>query len=260
MVSVVQELQLSLGFRMTHSQMNRHERRAAKAKSKSVKIDRVVAIHESGHAVARYLTAGDLGFTPDEAISYIDVAPYTPQGTSIEGTRCFLSQATTFGPIMSKELQDVATREFAKRSSGSNLGMQDVAEALAKARAEGADVPGWLRARLLINVFGAAAEARYSDKTFEDVFESYENEGDVRDTVQHCGMAGVTGEAMHLAIHNAKTRAMSLIEQPQVWSAVTTLADKLPSTGRLDGKKVAAIISAAMEAYGPAASAKTSQS
>ena len=53
--------------------MNRHQKRAAKAKAKSTEIKRVVAIHEAGHAVARYLTAEDFGCTTDDAISSIDI-------------------------------------------------------------------------------------------------------------------------------------------------------------------------------------------
>jgi hypothetical protein len=53
-----------------------------------VKIDRVVAIHEAGHAIARYPTADDLGYTTDTAISYIDVAepPDEPRSERPTGT------------------------------------------------------------------------------------------------------------------------------------------------------------------------------
>ena len=51
--------------------MNRHQRRAAKASGNASTIDPVVAIHEAGHAVARILTAPDLGFSPECAITYI---------------------------------------------------------------------------------------------------------------------------------------------------------------------------------------------
>src|SRR5205823_7055448 len=64
--------------------MDRHERRAAKVATRSAKIDLVVAVHEAGHAVARFLTAGDLGFSADDAISYIEMAPDSAVTKSID--------------------------------------------------------------------------------------------------------------------------------------------------------------------------------
>jgi hypothetical protein len=48
--------------------MNRRRRRAAKAKGSIGKLDRVVAIHEAGHAVARVLVAADFGWSPEETV------------------------------------------------------------------------------------------------------------------------------------------------------------------------------------------------
>src|SRR5438067_9965781 len=82
--------------------MNRHERRAAKVAVRSAKIDRVVAIHEAGHAVARFLTAADLGFSVDAAISYIEIAPDSAVTKSIDKRMIFRMQAATFGPMLSR--------------------------------------------------------------------------------------------------------------------------------------------------------------
>jgi oligoendopeptidase F len=46
--------------------MNRH---------KANGLDRVAAVHEAGHAMARYLSADAMGFRADEAIDYIEIAP-----------------------------------------------------------------------------------------------------------------------------------------------------------------------------------------
>ncbi len=54
---------------MTH--MNRSQRRAAGAKGRVGKLDRVVAVHEAGHAVARILVADDFGLPPEKMISDI---------------------------------------------------------------------------------------------------------------------------------------------------------------------------------------------
>jgi hypothetical protein len=229
--------------------MNRHERQKLKKDKSTKMIDRVVAIHEAGHAVARYITAQDLGCTTDKSISYIDLAPYVPAGGSIDGTRKFFTQATTYGPMLSEELQQTVKRELANIPSGGVATLQDVAEAIAKARSEGADVSKWLRSKLLITVFGSAAEAMFSGKTPDETWNSYENECDCKDAVRECFLAGITesGEIEGL-VEEAKTRAIHLIANAQVSHAVRSLADKLPATGRFDGKKAAAIIRAAMEA------------
>jgi hypothetical protein len=223
--------------------MKRHQSRAPKAEAKSAKIERVVAIHEAGHAVARYLTADDFGHTTDHAISYIDLAPATPALQSVDGTMSLTFQATTYGPMLSKEIQKVATRNFADILRSGELTMEHVAEAIAKARSEGADIFKWLHARILIEVFGAAAEAKYSGKVFEEVWGSHQTEADMKDAVQSCFLAGVTeAKAIEAIIDEAQAKAVGLIERPKVWQAVVALADNLPSSGRFDGKKAAAII------------------
>ncbi len=53
--------------------MNRQQRRAARAKAKNATVDPVVAIHEAGHALARYLTAEMMGVSIDLSVSSIVV-------------------------------------------------------------------------------------------------------------------------------------------------------------------------------------------
>jgi hypothetical protein len=46
--------------------MNRHERRAARARARHAAKNsnaHIVAVHEAGHAVARVLVAGELGYS-----------------------------------------------------------------------------------------------------------------------------------------------------------------------------------------------------
>jgi hypothetical protein len=226
--------------------MKRHQSRAPEAEAKSAKIERVVAIHEAGHAVARYLTADDFGHTTDHAISYIDLAPATPPLQSVDGTMSLTFQATTYGPMLSTEIQKVATRNFADIMHSGEFTMEHVAEAIAKARLDGADIFKWLRARVLIEVFGAAAEAKYSGKAFEEVWGSHQTEADMRDAVQSCFLAGITEpEVIQAIIDEAQAKAVDLLERPEVWRAVVALADNLPGSGRFDGKEAAAIIRSA---------------
>jgi hypothetical protein len=224
--------------------MNRHERRAAKAAARSAKIDGVVAVHEAGHAVARYLTAADLGFSTNDAISYIEVAPNTAMTKSVDKRMIFRTQATTFGPMLSKEIQETFKEECAGLGGLSGrVAFDALSEIITKARSAGIDVNKWLEARLLISVFGAAAEARYTSRSFEDVWDSYECEDDRRQAVQDCMIAG-TSDVSDIGnlLEKAGAVAENSIERPEVWRAVLALADRLPAAGRYDGKKAASII------------------
>jgi hypothetical protein len=103
--------------------MNRHQRRAAKPQGRNVsKLDRVVAIHEAGHAVARILTAHDLGFSPDQAITYIEVGSRENLGVSVDGRAILISQAVTIGPTLSANIQSVFNRITAGKAASELVG------------------------------------------------------------------------------------------------------------------------------------------
>jgi hypothetical protein len=72
--------------------MNRQQRRAVQARSKKIPLNPIVAFHEAGHAVGRYITAADMGLSVDDAIAFIDVAPGTSLGSSLDKT-ALLSQS-----------------------------------------------------------------------------------------------------------------------------------------------------------------------
>ena len=229
--------------------MNRRERRAAKVTARSENIDRVIAVHEAGHAVARFLTAGDLGFSADDAISYIEIAPDSAVTKSIDKRMYFRMQATTFGPMLSREIQE-AFKEECTRLGGlsGRAAFEALSGIITMARSAGIDVNKWLRAKSLISVFGAAAEARYISKSFEDVWNSYECENDRRDAVQDCMIGGTTEvDDIDTVIKEAEAAAENLIKRPEVWRAIVALADSLPAVGKFQGKKAAAIIKSAMK-------------
>jgi hypothetical protein len=230
--------------------MNRHDKRATKATARSAKIDRVVAVHEAGHAVARFLTAADLGFSTNNAISYIEVAPDGAVTKSVDKRMNFRIQATTFGPMLSKEIQELFREECTSlRGLSGRIAFEALSGIITKARSAGLDVNRWLRAKSLISVFGAAAEARYTGKTFSDVFNGYENEGDRRDAIQDCMIAGMTEEEeddIGAVLDEAAAAAVNLIYRNEVWRALLALADKLPAAGRFEGKKAASIIEHAL--------------
>jgi hypothetical protein len=50
--------------------MFRRARRAAASEVRKAQLDPITAIHEAGHAVARYLTAADMGWVTDKSVAY----------------------------------------------------------------------------------------------------------------------------------------------------------------------------------------------
>jgi hypothetical protein len=223
--------------------MNRQQRRAVQARSKKIPLNPIVAFHEAGHAVGRYITAADMGLSVDNAIAFIDVAPGTSLGSSLDKTMQFTSQAVTFGPAFSVPIQAVLSRECGDLRS---LEFKDVVRAVAIASAEGADISKWLNAKALIAVFGPAAEAVITRKSFEEVLHSYECEGDLRDLVRDCTYAGLESSEIQSMIDDAAKKCVSLIQRPEICAAINALAKQLPNAGRMKGQDAVAIIGRAI--------------
>jgi hypothetical protein len=55
--------------------MKTKQRRAAKATARDRRVERKVALHEAGHCVGRILVAKLLGWSPNEAIFYVEIHP-----------------------------------------------------------------------------------------------------------------------------------------------------------------------------------------
>ncbi len=77
-------------------------------------LDPVIAIHEAGHAIARFLTVGDLGgYSEDAAIAYIEVHSDPAQAQSrdsFDKKATLHSQAITYGPRFPKQVSDAVLR------------------------------------------------------------------------------------------------------------------------------------------------------
>jgi hypothetical protein len=94
--------------------MNRLDRRAAQARARHPgknDTSRIVAVHEAGHAVAKVLAAGELGYGINEAIGNIDIGTDESWGQSTDGRMITRSQAVTYGPTFSRDI-DEASLEF----------------------------------------------------------------------------------------------------------------------------------------------------
>jgi hypothetical protein len=224
--------------------MNRLERRAAKARSRSLKPDPVVAIHEAGHAVGRIITAKTMGFKNEEAIAFIDMnwgAPYVHGN----GDMVLMPRATTYGPMYSRPMTDfLIANPVAQTDPTSRVSLiLDVA----RCKAAGIDVVGWAKAKAIICMFGPVAEAIYTQSYVESVIESPECGGDLNDAVRDCSLAGMSADDRVATIYWAIETATTMLGASNVWRSVKALANDLPSSGRLQGHRAAQIIERALE-------------
>ena len=244
--------------------MNRQQRRAARAKSKTVAVDPVVAIHEAGHAVARYLTAEMMGLSKEESVSSIDVhvAREMPKGKSVDGKMVTSVQATTFGPMFSKEIDavrlamgtakgwsDLPAKELAAKLNS----LENMRELIETARDQGCDVGQWLRARAIIMVAGAAAESLYREVPWHEVWDGYEAEGDKRDLIGDLMSSGLADDELANAEYAEADAAYAwlrdrIINTPGVLDALNALASRINKPGTIPGNTVIEIIHRAIEA------------
>jgi hypothetical protein len=219
--------------------MNRRERRAAKAMAKGRSLDRAVAVHESGHAVGRFLTAARLGFAPDDSVSHIEAHVAAPLlGLSYDGKTGLRSQATTYGPMFSRGLEEFIRAEIGGDGEVSHI---EIARILVKAREAGLDVDDWFRAKAFSNVLGPMAEAKFLGKPFGLVWNEYTSECDISASVMQGTLAGLAPEQIEQALDETIDIAAQEIARAEVWRAILTLADSL-KPGRNCGRKVTAII------------------
>jgi hypothetical protein len=231
--------------------MNRHDRRAAQAKAKHARkngTSQIVAVHEAGHAVAKVLAAGELGYNINEAVKYIDVGTEESLHQSVDGKMMLRSQGVTFGPTFSRDI-NAASREFreaclseyetARAGPEKHLFRQKVVEL---GRAAGADIGKWFRARVFDALSGSIAEAIESSRSFRDVWNGYEAESDGLGVLQDAAAADLAAKEVVATIKRMAIVSAYLMDRPDVWAAVLALANKLPAAGRMDGTTAAAII------------------
>ena len=146
--------------------MNRHDRRAAQAKARHAGkngISQIVAVHEAGHAVAKVLAAGEFDYSINEAIKYIDIGTDESWGQSTDGRMITRSQAVTYGPTFSRDI-DEASLEFTQsfmRGRGTLEGREANefwSKVVELGRAAGADIGKWFRARVFVAVSGSIGD------------------------------------------------------------------------------------------------------
>src|SRR5579864_1746192 len=132
-------------------------------------LDRVAAVREAGHAVARYLSADLMGFRADQAIDYIDIAPPFSR-PSLDAKTILAPKAETIGPVYSGPMMD-----FLKTDAIS----QSLTAAVEACKAHGIDVEMWAAVRAFVCMAGAAAEARFTNRPLHEIANGYEWENDL---------------------------------------------------------------------------------
>jgi hypothetical protein len=222
--------------------MNRQERRAAKAMARATKVDRAVAVHEAGHAVARVLVAESLGWSTGEIISHVDIHPVPlAAGTpSFDGTHDLRSQATTYGQAFSRPMMDFLRGKIPTGGNANNetaLSKSELVPLIAEMRAAGIDVDWWYRAKSVEAIFGPMAEAKLLGLPYETVWNSHAAENDLRDVVEYGVISGLSPERIDEFLNQNISLAERYMARPEVWRAVLALANSL-RYGRTPGGAV----------------------
>lgn len=190
---------------------------------------RDTAVHESGHAVARVLSIGRVGITTENAIRWIEMDEGTPH--------CCVFELPLGMPGL---------KEFGERE-GIREGKRPTVEQWRKLFSfMGIDPLEWASVRLFELTAGAAAQAKFGGVPFSLVWHDYgcsDDRGSVIETCQRIGLNG--SEATKLFAERAE-EACTVMGKADVWRAVLTLADRLPTTGQMPGNTAISIVQDAL--------------
>lgn len=233
--------------------MSGRQRRAQNGLAGGQPVIRVIAVHEAGHCVARVLTAGSLGWDAAEVIDYIDsgTLPIATAVASRDHMHGLRSQVVSWGRFLSKPMQEfVATQTRTTRTAKTNapLGANvDLAPLFAEMRASGIDLDGWFRAKSIVAIFGPMAEAKLTEKPFNELWNSLPAKDDTLGLIRAGTLCGMTLEQIVTATTENVYIAEQQIARPEVWHAINALADNI-KPGRMSGRKAAAIVVHALAA------------
>jgi hypothetical protein len=206
--------------------MIRYDRRAAAANRRGSEVDRVVLVHEAGHAVCRVLAAQSLGWGTDEVINQIEIYPMPVEKGPVR------AQATFLGKYLSKQMEGYRAANH----------HPPICKALFAAMREARiAVDDWFRAQCLTSIFGPMAEAKAIGRPFAEVWAEESSTSDVQDALRDGFLCGMTLGQISRAMQNNATIAEHNLARPEVWRAILALADKL-KPGTMNGPLAARII------------------
>jgi hypothetical protein len=210
------------------------------AKRRIIKCE-IVAIHEAGHAVARFMTAPLMGYEPSDALVRVEM--FRPYAVNFIGTdgRPRYEGGKTYGPWFSKEIEAAAV---GITYNSLEMSLDDMRPVIAAARAAGADVNGWTYAKVLQAIAGPAAEAKATGRPFYGVLAECEGDN-VHASLPCCAVGMSQGEAATL-VAEALAHLKAEFAKPAVWNGLVTLAAALPREGRMQGCDCWAVYSSAL--------------
>lgn len=214
--------------------MNRATRRAAQAQARQRSVDRIVAVHEAGHAIGRLLTARDMGYAPEQAVHSIEINA-GPAFWSADGKTRLQSQAICYGPAISLELQAAYKQAYPVHGPISPDELHARLANIGTARQRMASA----RAKMLIVALGPAAEARLSGSSWETVFSSEACLGDRMDFRRAARLHGLYDDQLSQVTHEVGSTAVALVAKAEIWNAIKAVAAAIK--GNLSGKAIAQI-------------------
>ena len=224
--------------------MNRKQRRAAKATTHHRRVERKVAVHEAGHCVGRILVAESLGWSLNEAISHVKIhpAPIANGTVSIDGTHELRSQAATYGMTMSRPMEEFLRSHLPNMfNTERSIKYEELKPLILEMCAAGIDVDLWYQAKCSEYILASMAEAKFLEKSFDDVWNSYSSEPDYKMLVHYGLLCGMDYKRITVVIDQMVAMVEQYIAQPQVWRAILAAADCL-KFGTNDGQAIAKII------------------
>jgi hypothetical protein len=208
--------------------------------TKSETVDRVVAVHEAGHVVGAIITAALLDYSPMEMVLRVDFFSMQA-GTdrkTVEGQPKLGIAAEVETPLFSKSM--VAFLEAKKPITDAEF-----MTTFAEMGAAGIDLKVMYRAKCIEFLFGAVAEAKFRGLPLEQVFYGISCKGDNEYMLDYGALCGFTAEQIAASLIQAAEVATKKIVIPQVWDAITALADEF-KLGCIDGSVATAIVMQAL--------------
>jgi hypothetical protein len=225
---------------------NRLQRRVAKAIARKAPVNPVTAIHEAGHAVFAVLFSPPAGWPfPNGALNHIDMYPeptvLTEAMLKQGGVPVGWTEWSMFPPSM-----DAYVQPFVQRYANNNvIHVVDLQLAFTEMRAAGFDLDLWLRTKLLMGFAGAAAEAKFTGKSTDDVLMSGACKSDLERNARDCSLCSLSKNDFSAEMTRASILAEQYVEQPEIWTAIKAVAAQLKH-GRMSADEVVRIIRRSM--------------
>jgi hypothetical protein len=214
------------------------------AKRRKAEIDRLkrehpkglsaIALHEAGHAVARFMTAKRMGYDRQaDALMRVVIRPRETAAKFISRDGILrYSGGRTFGPWFSKEIED--TLEAANvHHDAVETSLEELRPVIAAARAAGANIDNWVYAQVIQSLAGPAAEAKAMGRPCNEVFA--ENEGDRDQASLVCLAAGMSPDEGSTLLRKIAAHLEAEFAKPDIWNALLLLAATFPKDGEMDG-------------------------